>query len=232
MLKISKSVLFYLLIALGSPFQAQSLAGHLDNTQQNAASTLPNVKTGKTILVLGDSLSAAHNIDIKTSWPSLLQQRLQRGYGAVAAREYSLVNASISGETSSGGLHRLPKLLDQYQPEVCILELGANDGLRGQSLKQMQHNLSQMIQQCQQHGQVLLLGVWLPPNYGPAYTNAFKASFAKLASQYQTAFVPFFLDGVAGKPNLMLSDGLHPNSKGQPQILDNVWPHLAPLLVK
>lgn len=184
----------------------------------------------KTILIMGDSLSAAHNIPLASSWPQLLQKRLKTGFDQITANQYQLINASISGETTRGGRTRLPSLLKQYQPAICIIELGANDGLRGQSLKHMKNNLGDMIKLCQQYGKVLLLGILLPPNYGPAYTKAFETSLAALAKQYSTAFVPFFLQGVAGNKALMQNDGLHPNSKAQPLILNNIWPELSKLL--
>ena len=173
---------------------------------------------------MGDSLSAAHNIDIKDGWVFLLQQRLDAGYEDIAKDEWQIINASISGETTTGGRARLPSLLEKHQPNLCIIELGANDGLRGQSIKKMKANLSRMIKQCQQHGQVLLLGIWLPPNYGKQYTEAFRAAYPHLAKKHQVPLIPFFLDGVAGHLEYMQEDGLHPNEKGQPIILENVWP--------
>lgn len=175
------------------------------------------------ILVMGDSLSAAHNIDIKTGWVSLLRERLN-------GSEWEVINASISGETTAGGRARLPALLEKHQPELCIIELGANDGLRGQSIKKMQGNLDNMITQCKEHGQVLLLGIWLPPNYGAAYTKAFRAAYPHLAEQHKVPFIPFFLEGVANNLQYMQADELHPNELGQPLILENVWPKLKPLL--
>lgn len=175
------------------------------------------------ILVMGDSLSAAHNIDIKAGWVSLLRERLD-------GNKLQLINASISGETTAGGRARLPALLEKHQPELCIIELGANDGLRGQSIKKMQGNLDKMISQCKEHGQVLLLGIWLPPNYGKAYTNAFRAAYPHLAQKHQVPLIPFFLEGVADNLEYMQADGLHPNELGQPVILENVWASLKPLL--
>lgn len=189
-----------------------------------------NTSKPSTILVMGDSLSAAHNIDIKAGWVSLLRERLAQGHGEVAAQQWHVINASISGETTSGGRARLPALLEKHQPDLCIIELGANDGLRGQPIQKMKANLSRMIEQCQQHGRVLLLGMWLPPNYGKRYTDAFRAAYPHLAEKHQVAFIPFFLDGVAGHEEYIQGDGLHPNEKGQPLILDNVWPELEKLL--
>lgn len=175
------------------------------------------------ILVMGDSLSAAHNIDIKAGWVSLLGERLDN-------KQWQVINASISGETTAGGRARLPALLEKHQPELCIIELGANDGLRGQSVKKMQNNLDKMISQCKKYGQVLLLGIWLPPNYGAAYTTAFRAAYPHLAHKHQVPLIPFFLDGVANNGEYMQRDGLHPNERGQPIILENVWVRLKELL--
>lgn len=178
------------------------------------------------ILVFGDSLSAAHGIDQNDGWVSLLQQRLrQQGY------PYRVVNASISGDTTAGGLARLPAALRQNRPDIMILELGANDGLRGLSLSRAHGNLALMIDLARQVGaRVLLLGMLIPPNLGPAYTEKFQAMYQQLAKQKQLSLVPFFLDRVAGDRTLMQEDGLHPNGSAQQQLLDNVWPALQPLL--
>ena len=182
------------------------------------------------ILVMGDSLSAAHNIDIKAGWVALLEQRLNKGYENIAGGQWQIINASISGETTAGGRARLPALLEKYQPDLCIIELGANDGLRGQSIKKMRSNLDKMITQCKEHGQVLLLGIWLPPNYGQAYTKAFRAACPHLAKKHQVPLIPFFLEGVANNLEYMQEDKLHPNELGQPVILENVWTKLKDLL--
>ena len=207
----------YLIIGLLILLPAGAFATTTDENTSNEPST---------ILVVGDSLSAAHNIDIKAGWVSLLRERLNTGHEGVTGGKWQVINASISGETTAGGRARLPALLNKHKPELCIIELGANDGLRGQSIKRMRANLSTMITSCQEHGEVLLLGIWLPPNYGKQYTEAFKAAYPQLAEQHQVTLIPFFLDGVAGNNALMQSDGLHPNEKGQPIILDNVWPTL------
>lgn len=175
------------------------------------------------ILVMGDSLSAAHNIDIKAGWVSLLRERLD-------GSTWQVINASISGETTAGGRARLPALLEKHQPDLCIIELGANDGLRGQSIKKMQSNLDKMITQCKKHGQVLLLGIWLPPNYGAPYTKTFRAAYPHLAEKHQVPLIPFFLKGVANNLEYIQKDGLHPNELGQPVILENVWAKLKALL--
>lgn len=177
----------------------------------------------ETILVLGDSLSAAHNIPIEQGWASLLQQRL--------AGRYRVVNASISGETSDGGLARLPKLLTTHEPSIVLVELGANDGLRGQPLSGTTANMEQIIQLCNHaRARVLLLGVELPINYGSVYRTQFRQLYAKLARRHGLPLVPFILAGIALNPNLMQADGLHPTAAAQARVLDNIWPTLAPLL--
>ena len=178
------------------------------------------------ILVYGDSLSAGYGIRVEQGWVSLLQQKiLQEGYG------FRVVNASVSGETTAGGLSRLPHVLSVQQPRIALLELGANDGLRGLPLTQTQANLDQMIAQLQAHGiAVLLLGVRLPPNYGERYTREFAAMYDQLASAHKIALLPFLLERVALTPGLMQDDGLHPNAQAQPLLLENVWPRLLPLL--
>ncbi|MFQ5935649.1 MAG: arylesterase [Acidiferrobacterales bacterium] len=181
-----------------------------------------------TILVLGDSLSAGHGIDPKGGWVSLLQRRLHKqGY------PYRVINASISGATTRGGLTRLPRALAQHQPRVVIVELGGNDGLRGLSLDEIRRNLAAIIERSQQgSAKVLLLGVRLPPNYGEVYVKKFHTIFRNLEQSYTVPLVPFLLDGVGGHEELMQSDSLHPNTQAQGRMLDNVWPHLIPLLHK
>lgn len=178
------------------------------------------------VLVLGDSLSAGYGIDTNAGWVSLLQQRLKRqGY------PHKLINASISGDTSGGGRARLPRALDLHHPDLVIIELGANDGLRGLDLTEMRANLTAMIKLTRERGaQPLLVGMHLPPNYGPAYTEKFHAIYQELARERKVPLVPFLLEGVALKPDLMQADGLHPRAVAQARILDNVWPVLKPLL--
>ena len=180
------------------------------------------------ILVLGDSLSAAYGIPVAQGWVSLLQDRLaERGY------PHRVVNASISGDTTSGGLSRLPAALEQHHPTLVILELGANDGLRGQPPMVMSHNLARLIEQVQQTGaRVLLAEMRIPPNYGPLYTQKFQATFGEVAKRYDIPLIPFLLEGVAGNPALIQDDGLHPRAEAQPRVLDNVWPALEPLLTR
>ncbi len=180
----------------------------------------------RTILVFGDSLSAAYGLDADRGWVALLQRRLQaQGYG------YGIVNASISGETTSGGLQRLPRALRLHRPAIVILELGANDGLRGLPVGAIRDRLTRMTGLAEQAGaKVLLLGIRLPPNYGPRYGDPFAAMYGELAQQLHVPLVPFLLKGVALKSELMQADGLHPNAEGEPLVLDTVWPYLAPLL--
>jgi acyl-CoA thioesterase-1 len=181
-----------------------------------------------TILVFGDSLSAGYGLKADQGWVTLLQQRLtDEGYGQ------RVVNASVSGETTSGGANRLPRALAQHHPQILILELGANDGLRGLPLTAARGNLATMIQAAQKaRARVLLVGVQLPPNYGPAYTSGFRDLFGELAKAHKTALVPFLMEGVALKDSLMQADGLHPNAAGQPLLLDSVWRSLKPLLAR
>ncbi|MEJ2645229.1 MAG: arylesterase [Gammaproteobacteria bacterium] len=178
------------------------------------------------ILVLGDSLSAGYGVATGKGWVALLAQRLQDEH-----YDYRVVNASISGNTTRSGVARLPAALHAYQPQVVVIELGGNDGLQGLTIPQMRDNLAQAIEDARRAGaRVLLTGVRLPPNYGPAYNQRFHAVYQELAHRYRTAYVPYLLAGVDDKPALMQDDGIHPNAAGQPRILDNVWPHLAPLL--
>ncbi len=178
------------------------------------------------ILVLGDSLGAGYGIPVERGWVSLLQLRLaERGF------PHRVVNASISGDTTGGGLSRLPAALERERPAVVILELGANDGLRGQPIMTMAANLSRLIELCQKAGaRTLLAEMRIPPNYGPSYTQKFQATFGQLAKHYGIPLIPFLLDGVAGDPALIQDDGLHPRAEAQGRILDNVWAVLEPVL--
>ena len=179
-----------------------------------------------TVLVVGDSISAALGLDTRQGWVSLLQNRLQEGGFA-----HRVVNASISGDTSAGGLARLPALLSQHQPQLVIIELGGNDGLRGQPPAQLQQNLARMVDASTAAGaKVLLLGMRLPPNYGQRYTQAFAQVFSDVAADKQVPLVPFLLEGVGGVPGMMQADGIHPAVAAQPRLLENVWPTLEPLL--
>ena len=182
----------------------------------------------RTILVLGDSVSAGYGIKVEEGWVALLQQRLrQQGYG------YRVINASVSGETTTGGLTRLPRALARHKPAIVVLELGGNDGLRGLPLATTRANLVRMIQLSQQAGaRVVLVGMKIPPNYGPRYTQGFEQIFSDLAREYRLPLVPFLLDKVALTAGMMQDDGLHPTARGQPVMLDNVWPTLRGVLVR
>lgn len=177
-------------------------------------------------MVFGDSLSAGYGVESGSGWVDLLKQRLSE-----KQLPYQVVNASISGDTSAGGLSRIAAELKRHRPDILILELGANDGLRGLPLKAMKNNLSSIIRQAKETGaQVLLLGMQMPPNYGPRYTERFSAIYGELAKEQQLPLVPFLLKKVALDPALMQPDNLHPNSKGQPLLLEMVWPVLQPML--
>jgi len=186
------------------------------------------VASDRTILVLGDSLSAAHGLRPEQGWVALLIGRLRaQGYG------YQVINASVSGETTTGGLARLPRELRLTQPGILILELGANDGLRGLPVNLTRQHLAEMIRLGKAAGaKVLLVGILIPPNYGPRYTRQFADIYPDLARRLHTALVPFLLKGVALDPHLMQEDGLHPNARGEPLVLNTVWPYLEPMLKK
>jgi acyl-CoA thioesterase I len=181
----------------------------------------------RTIVVLGDSLSAGYGLKIQEGWVTLLSQRLaSEGYG------YKVVNASVSGETTQGGLARLPRVLELHKPEIVIIELGGNDGLRGLPLATSRENLRRAIALAQgARARVVLLGMMIPPNYGKRYADEFRDMYSTLASSFSLALVPFLLDRVALDPGLMQPDGIHANARGQPLMLENVWPKLKPLLV-
>tara|TARA_R110000772_G_scaffold159805_1_gene270973 strand:- start:810 stop:1439 length:630 start_codon:yes stop_codon:yes gene_type:complete len=185
-----------------------------------------NVTLASTLLVMGDSLSAAYNLRQEAGWVSLLKNQLSKDN-----REIKVINASVSGETSQGGLSRFGPLLSEYQPSWVILELGANDALRGYPLEQTANNIEQMIEQAHQaNASVLLIGNKIPQNYGKRYTDMFFKLYEKIADKYTLAYVPFMLEGVALNKSLMQDDGLHPNKDGQPFVLQNILPHLQPLL--
>ena len=180
----------------------------------------------RNILVLGDSLSAGYGIKPAQGWVALLEQRLRdQGYG------YRVVNASVSGETSGGGLQRLPRALELHQPAVVVVELGSNDGLRGLSVPLIRDNVTRIVADSKKAGaQVLLVGMMLPPNYGARYTKDFIKMYGDIATGSKVALVPFLLQSVALKPELMQADGLHPTAPAQPALLDTVWPQLKPML--
>ncbi len=181
-----------------------------------------------TILVVGDSLSAGYGLNLGEGWTDLLSHRLEsQGY------EHRVVNASISGDTTSGGRARLPLALKRHQPDVVVIELGGNDGLRGFQIDVMRNNLEAMIQASQATGAaVVLLGMRIPENYGARYTEEFFNSFAELASQWGTGYVEFFMEGVALNDALMQADGIHPNADAQPRLLENAWAAIQAALVE
>jgi acyl-CoA thioesterase I len=181
------------------------------------------------ILVFGDSISAGYGLaHVELGWVELLKTRLkEQGYG------YQVINASVSGETTAGGLARLPRALELHHPSILILELGGNDGLRALPIAQMRANLAQMADIASAAGaKILLLGMRMPPNYGLPYTEQFRDSFTQLAHDKKLPLVPFLLEGIALSPNLMQDDDIHPNAQGQPKLLENVMPSLQPLLQK
>lgn len=180
----------------------------------------------KTVLVLGDSLSAEYGLTRGSGWVALLQQRLQQ-----QKIDATLVNASISGETTIGGKTRLPALLSKHNPDIVVIELGANDALRGLQLSATRANLHALLSMSKAaKAKVLLVGMQIPPNYGADYANQFSQLFSTAAKQYKAALVPFFMQGIADQPAMFQADRMHPNEQAQPQLLDNVWPHLKPLL--
>lgn len=199
-------------------------AAHADRSPSSAlGSALP---APPVLLVLGDSLSAGYGIALEQGWVNLLQARID-----AAELPYRVVNASISGDTTAGGLTRLSRLLDEHRPAVLVIELGANDGLRGFSPARIEASLGKMIEMAQAAGaKVLLVGVRMPPNYGAAYSERFQRVFADAAARHGVALTAELLNGVAEVPALMQADGLHPRATAQPRLLDNVWPDLLPLL--
>ncbi len=179
----------------------------------------------KKILVLGDSLSAGYGIDIQQGWVKLMQKELAQTH------EVNIINASVSGETSSGGKARLPALLDEHKPDIVILELGGNDGLRGQPLRLLESNLQTMIDASKNAGaKVILAGMQIPPNYGPRYSSEFKALYEKLAQKNQSGLIPFLLEGIGGKAELMQRDGIHPTAEAQKIIMENALPEIKKYL--
>jgi acyl-CoA thioesterase-1 len=178
------------------------------------------------ILVMGDSISAAYGIQRETGWVALLDRRLTERDEA-----WQVINASISGETTGGGLARLPNALAVHDPAVVIIELGGNDAMRGYPVAKIYDNLDQLVTLAKSQGRnVLLVGIQIPPNYGPRYTNAFASIYREIAEQRNVPLVPFLLENVALTPALMQNDGIHPTAEAQPQLLETVWPELAPLL--
>ena len=182
---------------------------------------LPVSSFAKTIMILGDSLSAGYGLNPQQSWVVLLQQRLDQQQ----PKQHKVINASVSGETTSGALARLPKLLQTHKPDVVVIELGGNDGLRGQPPQIIQKNLAQLIQQSQKSkATVILLGMKIPPNYGAAYSQAFEKNYQILSQQYKVKLHPFFMNSIAGNKNLMQKDLIHPNASAQKTLLNNAYP--------
>lgn len=180
-----------------------------------------------TLLVMGDSLSAAHGVPSETAWVQLLRERLQ----SQGLNHWRVVNASISGETTDGGARRLPNLIEKHAPSLVVIELGGNDGLRGFPPDVIKSNLATMVESAQQaDARVVLVGMQIPPNYGQRYTQMFSDIFPSLSDSYNTALVPFFLDTIYDRDKLMQDDGIHPTEEAQPILLENVWPVLSPLL--
>ena len=183
----------------------------------------PTWVLAKTVMVLGDSISAGYGIEPQQAWVNLLQKRLDQQY----PKQHKVVNASVSGETTSGALARLPKLLQTHKPNVVVIELGGNDGLRGQPPQMIQKNLVQLIQQSQKaNATVVVLGMKMPPNYGTAYSKAFENNYKMVSQQYKVKLLPFFLEGVAGNKSLMQKDLVHPNGKAQPILLNLAYPYI------
>lgn len=177
----------------------------------------------KTVMVLGDSISAGYGIEPQQAWVNLLQKRLDQQY----PKQHKVVNASVSGETTSGALARLPKLLQTHKPNVVVIELGGNDGLRGQPAQMIKKNLAQLIQQSQKaNATVVVLGMKMPPNYGTAYSKAFENNYKVVSQQFKVKLLPFFLEGVAGNKSLMQKDLVHPNGKAQPILLNLAYPYI------
>lgn len=184
---------------------------------------LPLGVSAKKIMILGDSLSAGYGIQPQQGWIHLLQKRLEQQY----PKQHKVVNASVSGETTSGALARLPKLLQTHRPDLVVIELGGNDGLRGQPPQMIQKNLASLIQQSQKaKAKVIVFGMKMPPNYGQAYSKAFENNYKVVSQQYKVKLLPFFMQGVAGNKTLMQKDLIHPNAKAQTILLNNAYPYI------
>lgn len=184
---------------------------------------MTSVLHAKTIMILGDSISAGYGLQKEQGWVHLLQQRLNQKY----PKQHQVINASVSGETTSGALARLPKLLTTHKPDIIVIELGGNDGLRGQPPQHIQQNLSKLVQLSKQHhAKVIVFGMKIPPNYGKAYSQAFENNYSAVAKQHQVALLPFFLEGVATQRQLMQQDLIHPNAQAQPKLLNLAWKYI------
>jgi len=193
-------------------------------TRQN--NSTPGSSTEKSILIFGDSLSAAYRMDENQGWVALLSNRIEH-----KQLPYEVINASVSGETTTGGLARLPAVLAANAPEIVLLELGGNDGLRGMPVSSIRDNLLQMIELIEASGATAVLaGIQIPPNYGPRYTEPFTRLFEEIAAERELVFIPFLIDGIPQDPELMQDDGIHPRAEAQTLVLNNVWPFLEELL--
>ena len=188
--------------------------------------SVPMAAMAKSIVVLGDSISAGYGIDVNQGWVSLLQQKFNQQH-----IDYVISNESISGDTSAGGLARIDQVLARHQPAIVLIELGANDGLRGLSPPEMKSNLSEIIRRTRKSGaQAMLLGMKIPPNYGKRYIELFYNIYPQVSTELNVPLVPFILQDIALNPDMMQVDGMHPNALGQPLIVEKVWSHLQPLL--
>lgn len=191
------------------------------------AMLVSTVSYAKTVLILGDSISAGYGMRPEQGWVSLLQKQVEQKY----PKQHKIINASVSGETTSGALARLPKLLNTHKPDILVIELGGNDGLRGQPPQMIQQNLSKLVQLGKNHkAQVILFGMKIPPNYGAAYTKAFENNYMTVAKQHQILLLPFFLEGIATNSKLMQADLIHPNVQAQPKLLNLAWKYIEPRL--
>ncbi|GAB2196042.1 arylesterase [Sessilibacter sp. MAH4] len=185
------------------------------------------ISSAETLVIVGDSISAGYGINPQNGWVSLLSEKLQ-----LEESGYQTINASVSGNTTGDGLSRLPKLLETYSPEIVVIELGGNDGLRGYPLKLMETNLTKMIQQSRDAGaKVLLLGIEIPPNYGQRYTDEFRNVYQRVAENENVILVPFILENIATQPDLMQNDGIHPTEEAQGLLLENILPALKSIIV-
>ena len=183
----------------------------------------PVIASAKTIMIVGDSISAGYGIQAQQGWVSLLQKRLDQQY----PKQHKVVNASVSGETTSGAVARLPKLLQTYKPHIVVIEVGGNDGLRGQPPLLIQKNLATLVQHSlKANAKVIVLGMKIPPNYGTAYSKAFEKNYKIVSQQHNVQLLPFFLEGVAGKKSLMQADLVHPTAQAQNLLLNNVYPYI------
>ncbi|WP_090804747.1 arylesterase [Paraburkholderia tuberum] len=212
--------------ALSAAFGANMMAAALVSLPLRAHAANTPEPAKPVIVVLGDSISAEYGLPRDTGWVALMRQRL-----AEERIDYSVANASISGDTTSGGRARLPALMERLKPSIVIVELGANDALRGVPLSTTEDNLRTIIEQAQQgHAKVVLVGMYVPPNYGPDYTQKFHGLYGQLSKEFHVPLVPFLLAGIADKPDMFQADQLHPTQQAQPLLLNNVWPAVKPLL--